>query len=184
MTTKKNRLSLSSLQNKIANAFKSPTRMNDVTPVTPKSSTYTNAVLPITTPTNVKDNRSSSIIVASPKSNAYFDNDINPLMSPTLPSSLPTSIEGASPFVITAVGGGCNRRLSLPATPTTNRSQSQPRVSPPMGTATDEFDPANRNRTRANSFAMQSLQRTAINTSIKEPVRRSLRQPRAIAKYM
>ena len=113
---------------------------------------------------------------------AKFDNDIDPIMSPIPPSSLPTNIEGASPFMVTAVGGACIRRLSLPVTPTSNRSLSLPRIASPKDVEFDVSDQSSRVRTRANSFAMQSLKRTATITADKQPIRRSLREPRILRK--
>ena len=113
---------------------------------------------------------------------AKFDNDIDPIMSPIPPSSLPTNIEGASPFMVTAVGGACIRRLSLPVTPTSNRSLSLPRIASPSDVEFDVNDQSSRVRTRANSFAMQSLKRTATITADKQPIRRSLREPRILRK--
>ena len=126
---------------------------------------------------------SVATVTADSVSVAKFDNNINLLMSPTLPSSLTTSIEGASPFMVTAVGGGCNRRLTLPVRPTSNRSLSFPRVASPKDEEFDVSDQSSRVRTRANSFEMQSLQRTATITSDKQPIRHSLRKPRVLRKY-
>ena len=111
-----------------------------------------------------------------------FDNDIDPTMSPIPLSSLPTNIEGASPFMVTAVGGACIRRLSLPVTPTSNRSLSLPRIASPNDVEFDVSDQSSRVRTRANSFAMQSLKRTGTITADKQPIRRSLREPRVLRK--